>query len=489
MRHAKWVGIIILFLSLVILTHYWYQNRQTPENKTTDVDSLSRAYELWTIQLDGAHTNPKCSGTYSEQISIQVLYPDSLTSQLAKIPSTQPVTISGNGVFASQERVERQSKVKRQSLVPAQIQDLNVQVQSSWMVENGQSRLRSVISASQSLLPGRCIIRDSMHTTEIMNIILIGTNFQRNAIEGQWFTNDDPNPRGRFIQQWTAGGGSSHPLPGPTDLQALAATGNVTVKWKAYPGADSYEVYLLKQPTLSTENLLRIIPTTKENFAIITDLDESTVYSFAVAPVFSKGKGNLSSIVLAKPSAPLVADAVATGDRHACAIFRAGQVICWGANDHGQVDERNKTTWSFPTQVPDILQAKTISANGNTTCVKFADNHEKCWGENLGTKTTSQDEPPSRDFNCRQLSNSSIRCSGDNSVGQLGTGDQIPSAAPAEPPYLSTEEIRPSSLKVGQNFACVLNRAGNVICWGANHFGQLGNGSGTFSPTPQLVRQ
>src|ERR1019366_5442135 len=44
-----------------------------------------------------------------------------------------------------------------------------------------------------------------------------------------------------------------------------------------------------------------------------------------------------------------------------------------------------------------------------------------------------------------------------------------------------------TSVSTGSNFACATLGSGDVMCWGSNEFGQLGNNSTTASSTPVPV--
>src|SRR4029079_17117709 len=53
----------------------------------------------------------------------------------------------------------------------------------------------------------------------------------------------------------------------------------------------------------------------------------------------------------------------------------------------------------------------------------------------------------------------------------------LPSYAPATPTEVA-------DIAVGDNHICILTESGGVKCWGDNPFGQLGNGSGSYSVSP-----
>ncbi|MBM3720683.1 MAG: hypothetical protein FJW47_02135 [Actinobacteria bacterium] len=80
-----------------------------------------------------------------------------------------------------------------------------------------------------------------------------------------------------------------------------------------------------------------------------------------------------------------------------------------------------------------------------------------------------------------------LYCWGDNEYGQLGDGTNNSSAVPVRvrfPEKLNNARL--SNLSLGQSSACVLADT-NLMCWGNNRFGQLGNGTETNSSMPIAV--
>jgi alpha-tubulin suppressor-like RCC1 family protein len=59
-------------------------------------------------------------------------------------------------------------------------------------------------------------------------------------------------------------------------------------------------------------------------------------------------------------------------------------------------------------------------------------------------------------------------------MGQLGTGDQLPSSTPAR----VTGNLIFASLAAGATHTCGLTAAGQTFCWGLNDHGQLGSVAG-----------
>jgi alpha-tubulin suppressor-like RCC1 family protein len=87
-------------------------------------------------------------------------------------------------------------------------------------------------------------------------------------------------------------------------------------------------------------------------------------------------------------------------------------------------------------------------------------------------------------FSCQINEDGTVRCWGDNSVGELGNGTT--SSQPATTPVLVTGINTAIALALGTKHACALLASGTVRCWGSDNAGQLGDGrsgDGIFSAT------
>jgi alpha-tubulin suppressor-like RCC1 family protein len=141
------------------------------------------------------------------------------------------------------------------------------------------------------------------------------------------------------------------------------------------------------------------------------------------------------------------------GGYHTCAMTTSGTVRCWGWNWAGQLGDG--TTVNHGATVDVALPAgslASLSAGGHHTCAVRIDGGALCWGSN---------------FN-----------------GQLGDGTNQSSSLPV--PVIGLES-RMISLAAGMEHTCALRIDGEVLCWGDNVDGQLGNGNLTDSLRPAVV--
>jgi len=145
-----------------------------------------------------------------------------------------------------------------------------------------------------------------------------------------------------------------------------------------------------------------------------------------------------------------------------------------------------------------------IVAGDIHTCALLSDGTVKCWGQGslgrLGSGATADSPIPvtvtgissataiaaGGAHTCAVLSGGTVRCWGDNEVGQLGNGTQGEySAAPVKVIGVSNA----TAIGVGLIHTCALTVDGEIKCWGTNQNGLLGVGIiGGIVPTPVTVQ-
>lgn len=141
---------------------------------------------------------------------------------------------------------------------------------------------------------------------------------------------------------------------------------------------------------------------------------------------------------------------------HACAISE-GNVRCWGANTVGVLGTGVPDPQLLPTVAPLYANGKAfpqqVAAAANTTCVRMTDG--------------------------------SVQCCGDDTLGQLGrgeTGTLTPSFVPATAFQLHAVQVATS-----RHATCALVRDGHVVCWGGNPKGELGQSNNDLDAHPSPV--
>jgi alpha-tubulin suppressor-like RCC1 family protein len=196
---------------------------------------------------------------------------------------------------------------------------------------------------------------------------------------------------------------------------------------------------------------------------------------------------------------------IAAGFNHTCAVGKDGTLWCWGLNSSGQLGDGTTTARADPKQVLPAGAADWVDVGtaGNFTCALRATGALWCWGANTSGQlgegdTTSPVSTPvavgggnwtaiaaGQSHACAVDGGGALWCWGLNSSGQLGLGNsQGPVLAPAKVGG-DTDWVRPI---VGQGpTTCALKKSGELWCWGAGSFGQLGLGSLAGFNTPQKV--
>jgi alpha-tubulin suppressor-like RCC1 family protein len=197
--------------------------------------------------------------------------------------------------------------------------------------------------------------------------------------------------------------------------------------------------------------------------------------------------------------------ALASGNKHTCALTTNGSVKCWGDNGVGQLGDSTTTRKLIPVDVTGLSSGVTaISAGGFHTCALMTNGGVKCWGYNgsgqLGDGTyNNRNEPVDVSgltsnvtalatgwdgHTCALTTSGGVLCWGNNSNGQLGDGSLIGQATPQNVSGL-TSGI--TTIMAGGRHTCAITTATGMKCWGANSDGQLGDGSFFDHATPQNV--
>lgn len=228
-------------------------------------------------------------------------------------------------------------------------------------------------------------------------------------------------------------------------------------------------------------------------------------------------------------------DAIAGGERHACALTSEDHVFCWGSQIEGRTGDGHYSDCSQPNTCKTDYNMDTLLLFGSLgpaeyvdfgfinplqlavgqahACVATEDGDVRCWGQNVqgqlglghdtcvgttcipdivavelgsipgpvvqlaagGYHTCVRFDAPS----------DNVQCWGRGVEGQLGYGNtknvgdgemDSPDPAIVGPLQLGGQAI---DLATGNGFTCVVLDTGSVRCWGENENGQLGQGNAT----------
>lgn len=220
------------------------------------------------------------------------------------------------------------------------------------------------------------------------------------------------------------------------------------------------------------------------------------------------GRGHASSAELSPVEVPMETDVqeFAVGKYTTCAATVRGALLCWGANDSGQVGDGDGDGTDLTTPTPVVgLQERVlyVSLGGEHGCASLEGGSVLCWGANtfgqvgngddtadpilspvsvVGLPRSAVSTSCGAHHSCALLDDGSVWCWGRNSHGQLGNGDEKGENKPHAVPVVGLQGAA-TWIAAGGHHTCaiVLNA---VVCWGNNEDGQLGSADVTMSPVP-----
>jgi alpha-tubulin suppressor-like RCC1 family protein len=204
---------------------------------------------------------------------------------------------------------------------------------------------------------------------------------------------------------------------------------------------------------------------------------------------------------------------VSAGLWHSCAVTMDGGAKCWGWNNNGWNGNGTLSNSSLPADVYDLTSGvAAISTGFDHTCALTTAGGVKCWGANgeyqgpggLGDGTANDSLIPvdvsgltsgvdsvsvGTGFTCAITTGGGVKCWGANLFGELGDGDTSHCASSPWPCSLVPVDVwglasGVAAIAVGDNHACALTTAGGVKCWGLDLYGQLGDAGTTSDCNP-----
>jgi alpha-tubulin suppressor-like RCC1 family protein len=194
---------------------------------------------------------------------------------------------------------------------------------------------------------------------------------------------------------------------------------------------------------------------------------------------------------------------VSAGWAHTCAVLADGSAACWGGNQFGQLGNGGQALVGCadgfavcsngPVAVSGATTWARVAGGFLFTCGTDAASAAHCWGAGrrgqLGDGTQTTSNVPTNvsgglvfsalaaatggDLACG-LSAGALYCWGSGYHGQPGNGSV---SQLASVPYRVSPTQQFTALAVGEVHACALDGSGAAFCWGANHAGQVGDGT------------
>lgn len=195
----------------------------------------------------------------------------------------------------------------------------------------------------------------------------------------------------------------------------------------------------------------------------------------------------------------LTALEVFDGNNHTCASVTDGSVMCWGRNSNGEIDPAlMRTTVLGPTPLPLLEPPGVIELAPQHTCVASpVGPGTRCMGNNAYGELGGTGPDPidgtiagmqaidqmslGRDHSCARAGGR-VWCWGRNNYGQLGDPMIMDSSdTPGEVMLPGDATV----LAGGRDHTCAsLDGSGEVVCWGRNQVGQIGDGTEAIRDVP-----
>jgi hypothetical protein len=144
--------------------------------------------------------------------------------------------------------------------------------------------------------------------------------------------------------------------------------------------------------------------------------------------------------------------AIAAGGNYSLARTSTGQVLAWGDNALGQLGNGTNTDSNVPisTSLPAGTTVTAIAAGFRHSLAATSTGQALAWG--------------------------------DNTFGQLGNGTNTGSNVPVSTSLPAGTTV--TAVAAGGDHSLALTVTGQVLAWGRNNVGQLGNGTNTDSNVP-----
>jgi alpha-tubulin suppressor-like RCC1 family protein len=198
---------------------------------------------------------------------------------------------------------------------------------------------------------------------------------------------------------------------------------------------------------------------------------------------------------------------VAVSASHDCAALSDGSVWCWGSSEYGALGMGPVHSSLVPARVPGLSDVVRVAAGYQKTCAWKKDGSVWCFGELLrdkGAQALAKVPVEMKELGTRVeeivfgfrhtcartasqagTNGGDVLCWGENTLGQLGNEDPV-YTSPAVP--VASLKGKALALAAGDYFTCALTTDGTVWCWGRGPGDQMGKRRGEEDASNRPVR-
>jgi alpha-tubulin suppressor-like RCC1 family protein len=207
-----------------------------------------------------------------------------------------------------------------------------------------------------------------------------------------------------------------------------------------------------------------------------------------------------------------------SGFDHTCVVNSSGAVYCAGWNGDSQLGTGDTTDYWGMARVQGITDAVDVASGQYSTCALRKTGGVRCWGYDAegenGDGTLANPTVRATPIDVVGVSNAveiaggelhfcalvdpppvgdgvtQVWCWGWNGNGQLGDGTTTNRPTPVQVQGIGGTGMLVDAVAIGAGWThtCAVRQNGEVVCWGNNGSGQLGDNTVTQRPYPVTVR-
>jgi len=189
---------------------------------------------------------------------------------------------------------------------------------------------------------------------------------------------------------------------------------------------------------------------------------DSTAYCWGRNDAGQLGNGTTADTALpVAVSGSIKFSLVTLGFSHSCGLTATGEAYCWGDNTWGQLGDTTRSVSPTPVRVAGGVIYVALSAGAEHTCGIGTGNGAWCWGQDANSELGAE------------------------------TSETCPSSSATLPcsrrPLAVTTNQSFASISGGGHHTCAVTTGGKAYCWGNNSNGQLGTGNTSGAGVPVRV--